>query len=134
MNRLIFSSLFAWATVLNVSAADPVFSGRSLVKGPRRSRHWNLPERMRKRARSIADNTGAPTALVFLHALERSSCPPARDRSVRCRATNRLRVKLSFSQDRLEGEQRMKAAARSLKLQSMWGSRWMAPKDPATMD
>lgn len=71
----------------------------------------------------IAESKGGPIAIVFLHALERSLVPLLRviDDYGALR-TNSLRTEVVFlAEDRLTGEQRMKAAMNSLKLKSMVG-------------
>jgi len=71
----------------------------------------------------LAENAGAPTAWVFVHGVERSLVPLLRAIDTYGAAnTNRLRTELVFLQaDRLGGEQRIKAAAGSLRLQSPVG-------------
>lgn len=71
----------------------------------------------------IGENAGRPLALVFIHGLERSLVPLLRtvDQYGSLR-TNRLKTELVFlAPDRLAGEQRVKAAARSLQLQATVG-------------
>lgn len=71
----------------------------------------------------IGENRGLPTVLVFLHGIERSLVPLLRvidEYGIERR--DRLRTELVFlSADRTSGEQRVKAAANSLKLQSPAG-------------
>ncbi len=71
----------------------------------------------------IAENKGGPITVVFLHALERSLVPLLRvvdeygaDRK------SQMRTEVVFlAEDRVAGEQRIKAAANSLKLKSNIG-------------
>lgn len=71
----------------------------------------------------IAANAGAPTALVFVHTLERSLAPLLRVvDAYGARRKDRIRTELVFlAPDRLAGEQRIKAAARSLRLENPVG-------------
>jgi hypothetical protein len=105
-------------------AADPVFSGPQGGETTTPFTVVNLTgENVGKERDPIAENAGQPTALVFVHALERSLVPLLRvldeygaDRK------DRLKTEIVFlSADRLEGERRVKAAAGSLKLLSRVG-------------
>lgn len=71
----------------------------------------------------LQEHAGAPTAWVFVHGIERSLVPLLRAiDSYGAANTNRLRTELVFLHaDRLGGEQRIKAAAGSLRLQSPVG-------------
>lgn len=68
----------------------------------------------------IGENRGLPTVLVFLHGIERSLVPLLRViDQYGIERQNQLRTELVFlAADRTSGEQRVKAAANSLKLQS----------------
>ena len=68
----------------------------------------------------IGENRGLPTVLVFLHGIERSLVPLLRViDEYGAERQDRLRTELVFlAADRTSGEQRVKAAATSLKLQS----------------
>jgi hypothetical protein len=107
-----------------VNAAEPVYSGpqpaekTSGFKVTAISREGSQLERD-----PIYENKGGPVTLVFLHALERSLVPLLRvvdeygaDRK------DHMRTEVIFlSEDRLAGEQRIKATANSLKLKSNIG-------------
>ncbi|MEW6303107.1 MAG: hypothetical protein AB1705_06530 [Verrucomicrobiota bacterium] len=71
----------------------------------------------------IQDNAGAPTAMVFVHGLERSLLPLLRfvdDYGVERK--ERIKTEIIFlAADRLAGEQRVRAAAGSLKLKGRVG-------------
>jgi hypothetical protein len=71
----------------------------------------------------IAENAGSPTALVFIHTIERSLVPLLRViDQYGTERKDRLKTEIIFlAADRLAGEQRVKAAAGSLKLQSRVG-------------
>lgn len=119
--RLFLVSAFLLASV---HAADPVFSGQQAgekitpfkvveLTGPNAGKERDV----------ISDNAGAATALVFVHGIERSMVPLLRvvDEYGAMRKDS-LRTEIVFlSADRLEGEQRVKNAAGSLKPQSRVG-------------
>lgn len=71
----------------------------------------------------ILENAGAPAAIVFIHTIERSLVPLLRIiDEYGAVQSNALRTELVFlSEDRLEGERRVKAANGSLKLLSRVG-------------
>lgn len=71
----------------------------------------------------IAENKGAPTALVFIHTVERSLVPLLRViDQYGAQRKNSLKTEVIFlAADRVAGEQRVKAAASSLRLQSPVG-------------
>ena len=71
----------------------------------------------------IVENAGAPTALVFVHGIERSLVPLLRViDGYGARRRDRIRTEMVFlAADRLAGEQRVRAAARSLRLESRFG-------------
>lgn len=105
-------------------AADPVFSGPQPSEKTTPFKVLDLGAEKEGTERDpISDNAGAPTALVFLHGIERSLVPLLRvideygaDRK------DRLRTEIVFlSADRLAGEQRSRAASKSLRLQSRLG-------------
>ena len=105
-------------------ATDPVFSGPQFgekitpfkvveILGPNAGKDRDV----------IADNSGGATAVVFLHGIERSMMPLLRviDEYGGLRK-NALKTEIIFlNADRLEGEQRAKAASGSLKLNSRVG-------------
>jgi hypothetical protein len=105
-------------------AADPVFSG---PQAGEKATPFKVVEiagaNAGKERDPITDNGGAPTALVFMHGIERSMMPLLRvvDEYGALRG-DALKTEVIFlAADRLEGEQRVKAAAGSLKLQSRVG-------------
>lgn len=121
MNYSLFSSLFALATFINASAADRVFSGPQPGEKTTTFKTLELTGPNAGKERDpITENAGGPTALIFLHAIERSLVPLLRVvDQYGAERKDRLNTEIIFlSADRLEGEQRMKAAARSLQLQS----------------
>ena len=71
----------------------------------------------------ITENAGAPTALVFVHAIERSLGPLLRELDLYgAEQKNRLKTEIVFLfADRLEGEQRARNVIRSFRLQSRAG-------------
>ncbi len=112
------------AAVESAGAADPVFSGPQPGEPTTGFQVVELSGTRAGQDRDpIADHAGAPTALVFVHGLERSLAPLLRavDAYGASQAT-RLKTELVFlSADRLTGEQRVKAAAGSLRLQGRVG-------------
>ncbi|MCI0536888.1 MAG: hypothetical protein L0Z50_16865 [Verrucomicrobiales bacterium] len=121
MNRLFFLSMLVGATLQSVSAADRVFSGPQPNEKttPFKTLELTGPNAGKERD-PVTANAGAPTMLVFLHAIERSLVPLLRVvDQYGAERTNLLKSEIIFlSGDKLDGEQRMKAAARSLQLQS----------------
>ena len=71
----------------------------------------------------VNENAGAPTALVFVHGIERSLVPLLRSIDAYGGSNSaRLRTEIVFLHaDRLSGEPRIKAASASLRLQSPVG-------------
>lgn len=107
-----------------VRAADPVFSGPQPGEKATPFRVVDItgPSAGSERPVSTA-GTNPPTVLVFIHGIERSLVPLLRTLDD-YGATNRsrLRTELVFlAADRLSGEQRVKAAAHSLRLRSPVG-------------
>jgi hypothetical protein len=125
MRKLSSLSLLAAAgLVANALGADAVFSGPQPGEKTTAFKVLDLvgPGAGKERE-PIAENAGAPTALVFIHAIERSLVPLLRviDQYGAVRK-DQLKTEVIFlSADRLEGEQRVKAAAGSLQLQSRVG-------------
>src|SRR5688572_19073020 len=79
MNYFLFSSLFALATLINASAADRVFSGPQPGEKTTAFKTLELSGPNAGKERDpITENAGEPTALVFLHAIERSLVPLVR--------------------------------------------------------
>jgi hypothetical protein len=105
-------------------AADPVFSGPQPSETTSAFKVLSLPRDGASLERDpIAENKGGAITLVFLHALERSLVPLLKvvdeygaDRK------DHLRTEIIFlADDKISGEQRMKAASGSLKLKSNIG-------------
>lgn len=115
----------AWlAQSSGTHAADPVFSGPQPAEKITSFKVLDLASDKEGAERDpVTDNAGAPTALVFLHGIERSLVPLLRvideygaDRK------DRIKTEIVFlAPDRLAGEQRSKAASKSLRLQSRIG-------------
>ncbi|MBM3839351.1 MAG: hypothetical protein FJ398_15555 [Verrucomicrobia bacterium] len=105
-------------------AADPVFSGPQAGEKTTPFKVADFTASTEAKERDpITENHGAPTALVFLHGLERSMVPLMTTIDM-YGADQKEKLKTEFiflSADRLSGEQRLKAAASSLKLQSRRG-------------
>jgi hypothetical protein len=107
-----------------LAAAEPVFSG---PQPGEKTTGFKVTEitgaEAGKERDPIADNAGAPTALVFVHGIERSLVPLLRAVET-YGASNQARLKTEIvflAADRLAGEQRVKAAAGSLKLRGRVG-------------
>ncbi len=124
-----FAHRFAVLLLLALSGsrlvgAEPVFSGPQAGEKLTGFKVMELTGAEAGKERDpIADNAGAPTALVFVHGIERSLVPLLRAVET-YGASNRSRLKTEvvfLAADRLAGEQRVKAAAGSLKLQSRVG-------------
>jgi hypothetical protein len=102
-----------------VNAADPVFSGPQTGEKTTPFKVVEISGANAGKERDvIAGNGGAATALVFMHGMERSMMPLLRvvDEYGALRG-DALKTEVIFlASDRLEGEQRVKAAAGSLKL------------------
>jgi hypothetical protein len=120
----LITTTVAMGVRLNGLAADKVFSGPQRGE---RTTSFNVLEltgpNEGKERDAVIENAGAPTALVFVHAIERSLVPLLRVvDQYGAERTNRLKTEIVFlTADRIEGEQRVKAAARSLQLQSRVG-------------
>ena len=126
MNVAPFHMLWLAAFCFTASspAADPVFSGPQPGEKMSSFKVLSLPRDGAAAERDpIAENKGGPIVLVFLHALERSLVPLLKvvdeygaDRK------DQLRTEVIFlAEDKISGEQRMKAASGSLKLKSNIG-------------
>ena len=113
---------FILSILLNAAAADPVFSG---PQPGEKTTPLKLLELMGpaegKERDPITENAGAATTLVFVHTIERSLVPLLRViDEYGFERKDRLKTEIVFMfADRLE--QRVKAAARSLQLQSRVG-------------
>lgn len=122
---LVFLLLAAFAGHRSsVSGADPIFSG---PQPGERTTPFKVVELTGANAgqerKPITDNAGSPTALVFLHAVERSLVPLLQIiDQYGIERKDRLKTEVVFlSADRLEGESRAKAALGSLRLQARAG-------------
>ena len=104
-----------------LSAAESIFSGPQPGEKTSRFKVLSITGKQPGDERDpIAEHAGRATALVFIHGIERSLVPLLRvmDNYGALRK-DRLRTELVFlTPDRLQGEQRIKAAAGSLKLLS----------------
>lgn len=109
---------------LPLRAADPVFSGPQPGEKTTGFKVMEVAGAETGQERDpIAANAGAPTAIVFLHGLERSLVPLLRAVET-YGASNRARLRTEIvflAADRIEGERRIKAAVASLRLQSRVG-------------
>ena len=114
-------------------AADAVFSGPQPSEPTKAFKVLSLPRDGASLERDpITENKGGPIALVFLHALERSLVPLLKvvdeygaDRK------DHLKTEVIFlAEDKVSGEQRMKAASGSLKLKSNIGLSLDGPEGP----
>lgn len=105
-------------------AADAVFSGPQVGEKstPFKVLEMTGPNQGKERD-PVTENAGAPTALVFVSAIERSIVPLLRVvDQYGAERTNLLKTELVFLVgDRVAGEARVKAAATSLKLQTRVG-------------
>ena len=119
-----FIPLAVFCLILTSQAGDVVFSGPQPNEKTSSFRVLSLPQDGAVAERDpIAENKGGPITLVFLHALERSLVPLLKvvdeygaDRK------DHLRTEVIFlAEDKVSGEQRMKAASGSLKLKSNIG-------------
>ena len=116
--------------ILTVQAADPVFSGPQ--PGERTTGFKVASGASGGERDPVAENDGKPVVLVFLHALERSLVPLLRvvDEYAASRS-NHLNSEIVFlAEDRLTGEQRMKAVQGSLRMKSRLGVSLDGPEGP----
>ncbi|HUF61403.1 MAG TPA: hypothetical protein VMN36_04960 [Verrucomicrobiales bacterium] len=121
---LLIATAFLSVFRLSILAADPVFSGPQPGEKVTSFQVIELTGDGAGQSRDpIAEYSGAPAVLVFVHGLERSLVPLLRvvDEYGALRK-DRLSTDMIFlSPDRLEGERRVRAASGSLKLQSRVG-------------
>jgi hypothetical protein len=121
------AALLAGAWLLSLSAAvgeDKVFSGPQPGEPTTPFKVLDLAEGAGGKERDpIAENRGAPTALVFVHGLERSLVPLLRViDEYGAERKDLIRTEVVFlASDRLAGEERARAASRSLRLKSRLG-------------
>lgn len=120
-----FFLLAVWALANPVArAADPVFSGPQAGEKTTPFKVTEITGVNKGKERDpVSENAGAPTAFVFVSAIERSLVPLLRVvDQYGAQRTNRLKTEIVFLfGDRVAGEERIKAAAGSLKLQSRVG-------------
>jgi hypothetical protein len=112
---------FAAGVILTSRAAEPIFSGPQPGERTTGFKVAAVPSSTERDP--IAENHGKPVVLVFLHALERSLVPLLRvvDEYAASRS-NHLNAEVVFlADDRIAGEERMKAAQGSLKLKAKAG-------------
>lgn len=126
MKSLLVQSLGLAALTLglNISAADTVFSGPQPGESTTPFKVVELGSTNEGKERDpITENAGAPTALVFVHTIERSLVPLLRViDQYGAERSGKIKTEVVFLfADRLEGEQRIKAATRSLRLRSRVG-------------
>ena len=112
------------AIVPAIPAQDPVFSGPQRGEKLTPFRVVELASEEKGQQRDpIAEGKGAPAAIVFIHGIERSLVPLLRViDQYGAERKDRIRSEVVFlGADRLAGEERARAAVRSLKLRSRAG-------------
>lgn len=128
-HRRLFALHLAGALVLaalglTTRAADTVFSGPQIGEKTTPFRTVPFASSQEGAERDpITENAGAPTALVFIHGIERSLVPLLRviDEYGALRSSQ-IKTEIVFlAADRVAGEQRARAANQSLRLQSRVG-------------
>jgi hypothetical protein len=122
---LICTALFLWLFIpMATPAADAVYSGPQIGEKTTPFRVQEIIVGSQGNERDpVTENAGAPTALVFVSALERSLVPLLRViDEYGAQRTNRLKTEIVFLfGDRVAGEARVKAASGSLKLRARVG-------------
>jgi len=106
--------------VLKAQATDPVFSGPQTGEKTTPFKVLELTGAGEGQERNpVTEHAGAPGVFVFIHTIERSLVPLLRVvDQYGAEHKDRLKTEIVFlTPDRLAGEQRVKAAAGSLKLQ-----------------
>ena len=110
--------------MFQVRAADPVFSGPQPGEVLTGFKVLDLSGQNAGKERDpVAENKGAPTTFVFIHAIERSLVPLLRvidEYGSRRKEMLKTEIVFLFA-DRVAGEQRIKAVVGSLKLKSRVG-------------
>jgi len=119
----IFSGLVFSLLISASAGADAVFSGPQPGEKASGFKVVTISGSAQSDRDPIAENNGKPVALVFLHALERSLVPLLRvvDEYGAMRKEHLKTEVIFLSEDRVAGEQKMKAASNSLKLKSNIG-------------
>lgn len=124
MKSLCLAGLLSLFAAIQASAADPIFSGPQPGEKTTPFKALDLAGPGEGKERDpITENAGAPTVLVFLHAVERSMLPLLRviDQYGEERKDKLKREVVFLFADRLEGERRVKTVNGSLKLKSRVG-------------
>lgn len=119
-----FSKVSLFICALEMMGADAVFSGPQKGEKTAPFKVLSIADGKDGVERDpIADNLGAPTAIVFVHAIERSMVPLLRViDEYGASQKERLKTEVVFlSADRIEGEQRLRAVMKSLHLKSRVG-------------
>ncbi len=124
LGGIAFALLLSLVGTRNAPGADAIFSGPQPSEKTTPFKVIDLGTEKEGAERDpVADNGGAATALVFVHGIERSLVPLLRviDEYGALRK-DRIRTEIVFlAADRLAGEQRSRAATKSLRLQSKIG-------------
>ncbi|MGE3308718.1 MAG: hypothetical protein AB7O66_02020 [Limisphaerales bacterium] len=124
LHRIALAALLALVGGRTAPGADAIFSGPQPSEKATPFKVIDLGTEKEGAERDpVTENAGAPTALVFVHGIERSLVPLLRviDEYGALRK-DRIRTEVVFlAADRLAGEQRTRAANKSLRLQSRIG-------------
>ncbi len=124
MNPPVAAGVVLLLLAVRILAADPVFSGPQAGERTTSFQVLELTGPHADQERDpVAEHAGAPTALVFIHTLERSLAPLLRAiDQYGAERKDRLRTEIVFlAGDRLAAATRFKASANSLKLQGRVG-------------
>jgi hypothetical protein len=113
--------LLAFGMAFALHAADPIFSGPQ--PGEKTTGFQTIAiggETDGAERDPVKENAGAPTAYVFVHAVERSLLPLLRAMDeYGAQRKDRIKTEVVFlAADRISGEQKVRAAASSLKLRA----------------
>jgi hypothetical protein len=124
-SKVFYCALIMTAVALaRSSAADAVFSGPQVGEKTTPFKVLELTGGGQGKERDpITENAGAPTVTVFVHAVERSLVPLVRViDQYGAERNSRIKTEVVFLfGDRIEGEQRGKTVANSLRLKSRVG-------------
>ncbi len=124
MRIKIFASMIVLLAALSGHTAEAPFSGPQPGEKTTPFKVLEIKSGAEGKERDpIGENGGAPTALVFLHAVERSLVPLLRViDQYGAERKDLIKIEIIFLfGDKLEGERRVKAVTGSLKLQSRTG-------------